>query len=64
MIMSLNTVWPAVQFQSGPLILCVPLTFEVVNADANIEAIRDQVRVVSCRGFGLVSNVVHSHRGP
>lgn len=45
MIMSMNTVWPAVQFASGPLMLCVPLMFEVVNADANIEATRNQVRV-------------------
>ena len=42
-IMGLQSVWPAVQFQQGPLMLCVPLSFEVINADGDIEAVREQV---------------------
>lgn len=42
-ILALNTVWPAVQFASGPLMLCVPIPFEVVNAEGGIEAVREQV---------------------
>ena len=42
-ILALNSVWPAVQFQQGPLMLCVPLSFEVINAEGNIEAVREQV---------------------
>ncbi|KAI0762728.1 PIF1-like helicase-domain-containing protein [Fomes fomentarius] len=45
-ILALNSVWPAVQFQQGPLMLCVPLSFEVVNADGNIEAVREQVPLI------------------
>ncbi|KAI1797549.1 PIF1-like helicase-domain-containing protein [Ganoderma leucocontextum] len=45
-ILALNTVWPAVQFASGPLMLCVPLPFEVVNADGGIEAVREQVPLI------------------
>ncbi len=46
-VLALNTVWPAVQFANGPLMLCVPLPFESVNADGGIEAVRDQVRAHS-----------------
>ena len=47
-ILATNNSWPAVQFTSGPLMLCVPLTFEVINADAQIEAVRDQVSTKIC----------------
>lgn len=43
-ILQMNSVWPAVQFQSGVTQLCVPLTFEVVSAEGTIEATRHQVR--------------------
>ena len=42
-ILATNDAWPCVQFHSGPLMLCVPLSFEVINADGNIEAVREQV---------------------
>ncbi len=45
-ILQMNSVWPAVQFQSGVTQLCVPLTFEVVSAEGTIEAIRHQVRTI------------------
>ena len=45
-IMATNEVWPAVQFVSGPLMLCVPLLFEVNNADGGIEAVREQVPLI------------------
>ena len=45
-IMATNEVWPAVQFVSGPLMLCVPLLFEVSNADGGIEAVREQVPLI------------------
>ena len=44
-ILATNYVWPCVQFHSGPLMLCVPLSFEVINADARIEVVREQVCV-------------------
>ncbi len=54
-ILALNSVWPCVQFHSGPLMLCVPLSFEVINADGNVEAVREQVRLcwtgLVCRGW-------------
>lgn len=59
-ILALNTVWPAVQFQQGPLMLCVPLSFEVVNADANIEAVREQVSVPSFFLFLLSAREIHA----
>ncbi|TBU47339.1 PIF1-like helicase-domain-containing protein [Dichomitus squalens] len=45
-ILATNTVWPAVQFACGPLMLCVPLLFEVNNADGGIEAVREQVPLI------------------
>ncbi|RDX56238.1 hypothetical protein OH76DRAFT_607069 [Lentinus brumalis] len=45
-ILAYNDVWPCVQFHSGPLMLCVPLSFEVINADGNIEAVREQVPLI------------------
>ncbi|KAI0651482.1 hypothetical protein C8Q79DRAFT_38298 [Trametes meyenii] len=45
-ILQLNTIWPAVQFENGPTQLCVPLTFEVVNAEGMVEAVRDQVPLI------------------
>ena len=41
-ILKTSQVWPAVQFSSGPQMLCVPLSFEAVTADGSIEAIREQ----------------------
>lgn len=37
-----HRVWPLVQFQSGRVMLCIPVTFEVYNADGKIEAQRVQ----------------------
>ena len=60
-LLAVNTVWPAVQFANGPLMLCVPLSFEGINADGNIEAIREQVRAypihISMLGVWLSESV-------
>ncbi|PIL30943.1 hypothetical protein GSI_07112 [Ganoderma sinense ZZ0214-1] len=45
-LLAMNTVWPAVQFANGPLMLCVPLSFESMNADGGIEAVREQVPLI------------------
>ena len=45
-ILALQSLWPAVQFASGPLMLCVPLPFESVTADGTIEAVREQVPLI------------------
>ena len=52
-ILATNQVWPCVQFHSGPLMLCVPLSFEVINADGNIEAVREQVSISIGPGLPL-----------
>ena len=45
-ILALDSVWPAVQFASGPLALCVPLSFEAVTAEGSVEAVREQVPLI------------------
>ncbi|KAF8334162.1 uncharacterized protein EI90DRAFT_518524 [Cantharellus anzutake] len=40
------TKWPVVQFESGPTLLCVPVSFTVENSAGRVEAQRDQVRVL------------------
>ena len=45
-ILALQSLWPAVQFASGPLMLCIPLPFESVTADGTIEAVREQVPLI------------------
>ncbi|KAI0344112.1 hypothetical protein BDW22DRAFT_1129553 [Trametopsis cervina] len=43
--------WPVVQFSTGEEQLpmcCVPLSFEVMNADGEVEARRDQVCALLC----------------
>ncbi|KAI0768643.1 hypothetical protein BD413DRAFT_479193, partial [Trametes elegans] len=42
-LLRINSVWPAVEFQAGPTMLCVPLPFEVVSAEGTTEATRLQV---------------------
>lgn len=39
-------IWPLVQFEGGQTLLCVPATFEAVNAENLVEAKRYQVRLV------------------
>ena len=34
------------QFASGPLALCVPLSFEAVTAEGSVEAVREQVPLI------------------
>ena len=36
-------VWPVVRFQTGQTLLCVPATFEAINAANRVEAKRYQV---------------------
>ncbi|TBU34899.1 P-loop containing nucleoside triphosphate hydrolase protein [Dichomitus squalens] len=44
--MKSDNIWPAVQFLSGPLVLCVPLPFQAMDANGNIQATRDQVPLI------------------
>ena len=37
-------VWPLVKFQTGQTLLCVPATFEAINAANRVEATRFQVK--------------------
>ena len=39
-----NKRWPYVQFENGLSLLCIPVMFEVINAQGRIEASREQVR--------------------
>ena len=41
--MKSDNIWPLVRFLNGLLLICVPLPFEAVNANGDIEATRDQV---------------------
>lgn len=38
-----SRVWPLVRFQTGQVMLCIPIIFEVHNADGRVEAQRVQV---------------------
>ncbi|TBU47337.1 hypothetical protein BD309DRAFT_502547 [Dichomitus squalens] len=44
-----DNIWPAVKFLSGPLMLCVPLPFQAMDANGNIQATRDQVIIYMYR---------------
>ncbi|KAH9919133.1 uncharacterized protein B0H18DRAFT_882148, partial [Fomitopsis serialis] len=39
-----NYIWPIVEFRNGHTLLCIPATFEAINADGRVEATRHQVR--------------------
>lgn len=41
-----NAVWPVVKFQNTVEMLCVPMQFEVNDADGKVEAARGQVSLV------------------
>ena len=43
-ILKSNKLWPYVRFENGLSLLCIPVMFEVVNAQGRIEASREQVR--------------------
>lgn len=42
-MMRSNAKWPLVKFQNGTIMLCVPVQFEVNDAEGNVEAARGQV---------------------
>lgn len=39
-------VWPVVQFEGGRTLLCIPSTFDVNNADGQMEARREQIPLI------------------
>ena len=46
-ILKSNKLWPYVKFENGLSLLCIPVMFEVINAQGRIEASREQVRAWS-----------------
>lgn len=46
-ILKSNKLWPYVRFENGLSLLCIPVQFEVINAQGRIEASREQVRRLS-----------------